>query len=389
MLFEGILKKNLPLMSSRSYAYRTDLSAQNAIWYIKSEFRERHRLYVAEYDFRKYFDMIDHEHIRRILRDRFLLTQVERSAIDAFLSVGASPAADYTAVDGPRRERGIPQGTSVSLFLANVAAWELDRGLEGEGVGFARYADDTLIWSTDYGRLCAAVEVLHEHAALIGATVSGEKSPGIHLLLPNGIEGEIASIHEVDYLGHRMTTAFTRMKPEGEERVRARIRQLIFDSLLREPLAGTQDLARIRPTVDSDYVVLISQLRRFLYGDLSERALRRFQTRGAPLRRFKGVMSAYPLVDDQEALWALDRWILDRIWLAVRKRGRLLQAAGLEELPPPHGVSRDDLRTLSGKSSKTGKKIPLAIPSVRRINDVIADAAAKYGPSQVGQPDVY
>jgi RNA-directed DNA polymerase len=111
MLFEGILKKNLPLMSSRSYAYRTDLSAQNAIWYIKSEFRERHRLYVAEYDFRKYFDMIDHEHIRRILRDRFLLTQVERSAIDAFLSVGASPAADYTAVDGPRRERGIPQGS--------------------------------------------------------------------------------------------------------------------------------------------------------------------------------------------------------------------------------------------------------------------------------------
>jgi RNA-directed DNA polymerase len=389
MLFEGILKKNLPLMSARSYAYRTDRSAQNAIQYIQSEFQGRHRLYVAEYDFRKYFDTIDHDHVRRVLYDQFLLTEVERHAIESFLEVGASPSTAYSALDGPLRGTGIPQGTSISLFLANVAAWELDRGLEGEGVGFVRYADDTLIWSADYARLCAAVEILHDHAEMIGAAVSIEKSPGIHLLVPSGVEGEIACVDHVDYLGHRLTTATTRMKPAAEARIRYRVDQLIFNSLLREPLAGTQDLTRLRSTVDSDYVTLVSRLRRYLYGDLSEKALRRYQTRGAPLRRFKGVMSAYPLVDDVEALWELDSWILDRLWLALRKRGRLLLATGLEELPPPHGCNRDELRNLSATSSTTGKMIPLAVPSVRRIASVIADAAARYGPSQVGQPEIY
>lgn len=35
MLFEGLLKKNLPIMSARAYAYRKDVSAQNAIQYVK------------------------------------------------------------------------------------------------------------------------------------------------------------------------------------------------------------------------------------------------------------------------------------------------------------------------------------------------------------------
>ena len=389
MIFESILKKNLPLMSGRSYAYRRDVSAQNAIQYIKSDFAGQPRLYVAEYDFRKYFDTIDHEHIHRVLTDHFLLTHVERAAIDAFLRVGASPSTSYSALDGPSRVVGIPQGTSISLFLANVAAWELDRGLEGEGVGFVRYADDTLIWSNDYARLCSAVEILHNHAEVIGAAVNPEKSPGIHLLVPEGTPGEMATVHHVDYLGHRLSTSTIAIKPSAVDRVKLRVDQLIFNSLLREPLTGTQQLDRLKPTVDSDYVTVISRLRRYLYGDLSEKALRRYQTRGAPLRRFKGVMSAYPLVNDVDALAQLDYWILDRLWLAVRKRGRLLRASGVEELPLPHGVARSELRNLTTTSSTTGKKINLAVPSVRRIAKVISDAAARYGPSLVGQPDVY
>jgi hypothetical protein len=241
MLFDGILKKNLPLMSARSYAYRTDLSAQNAIQYIKSEFHGRPRLYVAEYDFSRYFDTIDHEHIRRVLEDYFLLTEVERQAIEGFLEVGPCQSSEYSALAGPKREVGVPQGTSISLFLANVAAWELDRALEGEGVGFVRYADDTLIWSADYARLCSAVEILHTHAEGIGAAVNAEKSPGIHLLVPRGVRGEIATVNSVDYLGHRLTTGKTRMKPAAEERLKKRVDQLLFNTLLREPLRGSQD----------------------------------------------------------------------------------------------------------------------------------------------------
>jgi RNA-directed DNA polymerase len=164
MLFEDALRKNLPLMSARSYAYRKDVSTQDAIRYVKSELVGENRVYVAEYDFSQYFNTIDHAHIERILDQYFYLTDVERDAIRGFLKVGAHPIDAYVASAAPGRDRGIPQGTSISLFLANAAAWELDRELERHGVGFARYADDTLIWSKDYGSICAAADVLHEQA---------------------------------------------------------------------------------------------------------------------------------------------------------------------------------------------------------------------------------
>src|SRR5262249_1061442 len=129
MLFEGILGKNLPLLSARAYAYRKDVSAQDAIQYVKSEFRSHSRLFIAQYDFRSYFDTIEHEHIRRTLFDHFLLTEVERAAIDGFLAIGGCDHQTYVPIGGPERERGIPQGTSISLFLANVAAWDIDRSL--------------------------------------------------------------------------------------------------------------------------------------------------------------------------------------------------------------------------------------------------------------------
>ena len=389
MLFEGILKKNLPILSARAYAYRKDLSAQDAIQYVKSEFTARTRLYVAEYDFSKYFDTISHDHIHRVLADHFLLTAVERTAVEGFLRVAPSEASGYTSTDGPVREAGIPQGTSISLFLANVAAWELDRSLEGQGVGFVRYADDTLIWSSDYSRICSAVDILHNHAEAIGVTVNSAKSPGIRLLVPPGGVGEIATTHHVDYLGHRVGTDGVRIKPAAEDRLRHRVDQLIFNSLLREPISGTQNRSRLPAHVDRDYVSAIAQLRRYLYGDLSEKALRHYQNRGAPLRRFKGVMSAYPLLDDTDALGKLDEWILDRLWLAVRKRGRLLRAGGFSNLPTPHGLDRSDLRSLSAKSATTGERIDLALPSVRRIASVIADAASRYGPALVGKASVY
>lgn len=389
MLFEGILKKNLPLLSARAYAYRKDRSAQNAIQYVKSEFIGRSRLYVAEYDFSKYFDTIDHDHIYRVLNDQFLLTTVERRAVDGFLQVGSSEAGAYSSTDGPLREAGIPQGTSISLFLANVAAWELDRELEGHGVGFVRYADDTLIWSPDYARICSAVDILHRHAEAIGVEVNALKSPGIRLMVPQGGSAEIATTHHVDYLGHRIGNDGVGIKPAGVDRMRHRVDHLIFNSLLREPILGTQNPARLPVHVDRDYVSAIARLRRYLYGDLSEKALRQYQSRGAPLRRFKGVMSAYPLLDDTDSLSDLDEWILDRLWLAVRKRGRLLTIPTIAVLPIPHGLSRSSLRNLSTNSATTGERIDLTVPSVRRIAKVIADAAARYGPVIVGKASVY
>lgn len=386
LMFEDVLRKNLPLLSARSYAYRKDLSGQNAVQYIASEFGGRSRLYIAEYDFSTYFDSISHEHIKRVLEQHFLLTENERRTIGAFLGVGYQLGA-YTPVNGPPRSVGIPQGTSISLFLANVAAWELDRALEGVGVGFARYADDTLIWSKDYGRICEAVEILHSHAQQIGSGVNLDKSDGISLLVPPGTKHtELPSKTHVDYLGHRISTRGMGLRETTVERFRQHVAQMIFNNLLREPLAGKQDTRRLT-SVDRDYATLIWGLRRYVYGDLSERAVRRFSNQGAPLRRYTGFMSAYPQIDDRDGLRELDSWVLDRLFLALRKRGRLLGSQP-SPLPPPHGVARDKLRRLTHRSGTTGQFVDLTVPSLHLISSVIADAASRYGPAAIGRPDL-
>jgi RNA-directed DNA polymerase len=129
--------------------------------------------------------------------------------------------------------------------------------------------------------------------------------------------------------------------------------------------------------MDKDYAMLIARIRRYLYGDLSERELRRYAAHGSPLRRFKGVMAAFPMVDDDDALRQLDAWILTTVWLGLRKRGRLLTQQGYRHLPPPHNLSRAQLRALRLTSPGTGETVDLRVPSVRRIAKVVDLASAR------------
>ncbi|MXW42271.1 MAG: hypothetical protein F4138_03370 [Acidimicrobiia bacterium] len=358
--------------------------------YVRSEFKNRSRIFVAEYDFSKFFDTIDHDHIRRVLNDQFLLTEVERCTIEGFLRVAPSVGSPYNPNGDKVREKGVPQGTSISLFLANVAAWELDRGLERIGVGFVRYADDTLIWSTDYGRICEAVDLLYEQAEAIGVSINLSKSPGVRILVPSEAESEMESTEYVDYLGYRLGLGVTFLKESAIKKIKRRIGQLIYWGLIFEPLNKTQNSARFSGNVDRDYVTVIWRIRRYLYGDLSEKAVRRYQRRDAPLRRFKGIMSAYPLIDDTEELKQLDEWIIDQLFLAVRKRSTLLQLQDLaSSLPAPHCTSRSALKRLRVTATNSNQEIDLTIPSVRRIANIIRQAAAKHGPSVVGRADPY
>jgi hypothetical protein len=170
------------------------------------------------------------------------------------------PAESYNAKALQARERGIPQGTSISLFLANIAAWELDRSLERLGVSFVRYADDTLIWSTDYSQLCRAVDTLHEMAARIGSPINLEKSGGIRLLVPPGAPCELPRIESIEYLGHRIMFSSVSLKDRVVQRIKKRITELLYFNLIKEPEAGTQNPARLQ-RVDRDYVTCVWQVR--------------------------------------------------------------------------------------------------------------------------------
>lgn len=389
MLFETLLKKNLPVLSNRAYAYRKDISAQNAIHYISSEFRGKSRMFVAEYDFTKYFQSVEHENIRRILHDYFLTTRAERSIIEAFLSVKGAYDDAYMIEQRQSNSRGIPQGTSISLFLANVAAWDLDRQLERVGVGFVRYADDTLIWSPHYGRICEAIELLHNLTRSIGVKVNLEKSKGIRLLIPDGAPAEIEATQNIDYVGYSIQLESVAIKSTGVERIKSHIQQMIYWTLIREPTTGNQAMHRLQGLNDRDYVSVVARIRRYLYGDLSERALLGYQRRAIPLRRFKGVMSAYPLANDLTQLRALDSWLEERLFLALRKRGKLLLVIYPQmQLPEPHEKPLEELRHLELLST-SGETVDVTIPSFRRIAALLRAATAQHGPSAIGRSERY
>jgi hypothetical protein len=375
------MDKNRSLLSARAYAYRLDLSPHDALAHISREFSREQRLYVAEFDFSKFFDTISHDHLREAFATLGLrITPLERRLIDEFLS---SPepymSLEEKAADVQPRTIGIPQGTSLSLFLANVAAADLDRSLERLGVGFVRYADDTLIWSHTYAEVNEAVDALHAASASIGSAINLDKSEGVRLLLPQGTKhAEMRWTPSVTYLGHEIALRKTRMKAAAIDRIKARVNELLFANLLREPLRGTQSPARLVGPNDRDYVTYVWQLRRYLYGPLSENQVRKFQSGAVPAMTFEGAMSYFPLVNDDEQLVELDAWIASQTWLAVRRRAALLRPT-FKRSPQPWCLSKSELIGLIVESKQTKERVDLRMPSVRRISAAIRQNVEAHG----------
>jgi RNA-directed DNA polymerase len=385
-IYRSLLGKNRALLSARSYAYRDDLSTHDAIQYIASEFQTVERIFVAEYDFSKYFDSIEHGHILRSLEDHgFLVTAAERAVINAFLLAPLQVEERYD-LQAPRRSerRGIPQGTSISLFLANVAAWQIDRSLERIGVGFTRYADDTLIWARDYSQITKAVNVLKTESLRIGAELNPKKSHGVRLFTPPAEPAEIESTDTVAFVGYRFQRGRIGFNKAVVDRIHRRIESLIWANLLQALQEGTFDPARVAPPIDRDYLVLLLQIRRYLYGNFSEARLRDLERGAAKQIRFPGLLSYFPLVNDQEQLKQIDGWLASTLHLALRKRAKLLSKYDIREPPHPHHIPKNLLIGAWGKTS-SGDDVDLRIPSVARFMSVLSRAATAFGANAVSR----
>jgi RNA-directed DNA polymerase len=387
-IYSSLLKKNKPSLSAYSYAYRDDLTVHDAIHNIGADLRSSQRVFLAEYDFSQYFDSISHEHVWKVLEERqFLISSLERLVLHGFLQSSLQNQADYhrrTVSSSPVRTHGLPQGTSVSLFLANVAAWELDRALERIGVGFARYADDTLIWSPDYSRICDAVQALSSMASDIGASLNFKKSPGISIFTPDGSPAEFSPKRTVEFVGYRFGTNGRGLRASVVDRAKRKISYIVWSNLLEPLVSGQVIAARVAPFVDRDYLVMVMQLRRYLYGDLTEEKLVRLLDGRSRRIRFSGLMSFFPMIEDMDQLKALDGWILHTVFTSLRKREALLTRAGILGLPKPHGLSKKELLKAFSKTN-SGVKLDLRLPSFVRVGTAIKRAAAAHGPNSVGQ----
>jgi RNA-directed DNA polymerase len=294
------------------------------------DIRGRKRLFVLEYDFSKYFDTISHDYVLSVLRSSFKISGREFEMVQRFLrNPAASGVANYTASVFETPDKGIPQGTSISLFLANVACYELDRKIELAGVTFARYADDTLILTDSYDKADTCAKLLLEHGTRSGTAVNFTKSSGISLLTPDPAP-EVRSKQRIFYLGHELSSEGVSISPRSIRRIKARVSRIIYNNLLLQPKRGVFSPDRVDSVGvgfwDWDLVTCVNELRRYIYGAISESALNAALDRTGPIAMTRSAMSFYPTIDfaATSCLRKLDGWLVDSLLRAYKKRAALL-----------------------------------------------------------------
>jgi RNA-directed DNA polymerase len=308
VLNRRLTKRNLKKQSGNSFAYRPDRNVFDALLKLKSAIRPQ-RNYVLQLDFEKYFDTIPHAYIKELLNkpDFILLSGTEKAAIFAFLSHRSADRLTYTSGPFERREIGTPQGSSISLTLANLASHPLDCELEAINGQFARYADDTVVVSYSYEDATKAYDVFIRHCRKSGLEINKQKSPGICIL--SKMEEEFRSITDFRFLGYGICTDGLTMHSTVERRVREKLSRLINLYLIHyidvvPPLAIHR---RVGPGYDWDLLGLISEIRNILYGGLSENQLFKFIRHGVKLRQMRGYMGFYALLERDEARFGHSR----------------------------------------------------------------------------------
>lgn len=372
--YKRLLNKNKHRFSSFSYAYRNDRNVHYAIQDIAIDVKASPRMFIAEFDFRDFFGSIEHDYLLGQLNENgFLVSDFERDIIKSFLS---------------HFPKGIPQGTSMSLFLANLVCWKLDKRLEKEGLRFARYADDTIIWSEDYTKICKAFDIIHEYSNDAGVEINISKSEGISLLSNKGMPSELKTKENLEFLGYQISGSNISIKPSSINKIKAKISYILYRNLI-QPLTGTtlQSVKIPSNGEDNDFVTAIMQIRRYLYGNLSEHMLKNYLNGAYKRLSFRGVMSFYPLIDNEEQMKELDRWLLSTILNALKKRDKLLKKHGhFRSYQFPFNLDKKSLLRECKRKRVNNKKGLIEIPSFTRIFRAIKEEVVIKGIDKVMHP---
>ncbi|MEV8157269.1 reverse transcriptase domain-containing protein [Kocuria salsicia] len=383
LVYTSLMTKNKTALSSRSYAYRKDVNVFDAIDYISREWREFSRLYVAEHDLHDYFGSIQHSFIEQSISDLNLhATPRERSILKLFMNYPEPQflGGNLTHEERPRG-RGIPQGTSSSLFLSNVALTPLDRRLERLGVGFARFSDDLLIWGADYNAVVSAVTELLSWTEESGVQISHGKSPGIQIMNRFEVNSEMKTTDAIVFLSHKINLRSARISDRSINNLKRNVKRLIYANLIREPLRNTQNPVQLREGIDRDYLTFVSQLRRLIYGSLSEAQVRRLLTAPvAPKVRFTGRVAQFPTISTLEDWKEFDAWVLRQVAGALKKRSKIINAQmKFADYPMPWAERPQKLRNLTMRSTRNGSLVNASLPSAHKMAKLVKKTTSIHG----------
>jgi RNA-directed DNA polymerase len=161
-----------------SYGFRPKRSAHQALESFRTQLMDRRGGWVLEVDIRKFFDNLDHGHLRKFLQHR-VRDGVLLRLIGKWLNAGV---AEDGSVSYP--DVGSPQGGVVSPLLSNIFLhYVLDLWFEEEvrprlksRAFLIRFADDFVIGFRDYRDAQRVMEVVPKRFGKYGLTVHPTKT---------------------------------------------------------------------------------------------------------------------------------------------------------------------------------------------------------------------
>jgi group II intron reverse transcriptase/maturase len=162
-----------------SYGFRPQRSAHQALHELRNALMKPQGLrWVIDVDIRKYYDTIDHGHLRSFLDSR-VTDGVIRRMIDKWLSAGVLEAGQLQ-----RSTVGTPQGGVVSPVLSNVYLhhvldeWfetQVRPRLKGKAI-LVRYADDAILAFEDFLDAKRVLAVLGKRLERFGLSLHPDKT---------------------------------------------------------------------------------------------------------------------------------------------------------------------------------------------------------------------
>lgn len=202
-----------------SYGFRPGSSAHQALNTLRNELMAVRGGWVLEADIRKYFDTLDHGHLRQMLHQRVRDGVILR-LIGKWLNAGVLTEGELS-----RPESGSPQGGVISPLLANIYLHEVldvwfartvKPRLKGQAT-LIRYADDFVVVFSRRDDAHRVLEVLPKRFGKYGLELHPEKTRLVRFRRPpkDGVRGEgIAKLdgpQSFDLLGFTHHWARSRM----------------------------------------------------------------------------------------------------------------------------------------------------------------------------------
>lgn len=155
--------------SDKSYGYRAGKGTLKAIARVK-DYIQKGSVWVYKLDIENFFESIPHTKLLALLGDR-IEDEALRDLIALFLKNGSFQRYRYI-----EHFEGIHQGDPLSPLLANLYLNQLDWFWENNGIGFVRFADDSVLFAHSEKQLEHIIDITNRFLTTLSLLPNAEKS---------------------------------------------------------------------------------------------------------------------------------------------------------------------------------------------------------------------